>query len=99
MNTINLTPIVNAIIALASALITVFVIPWLRSKYGNEELSKFLTLVQIGVTAAEQIYDANDGEAKKEYVVKYLADRGYSIDDSVNNAIEAAVLELHSNLL
>lgn len=98
MNTVNITPILNAVIALASALITAFLIPWIKSKTSNEDLSKMLTFVKIAVSAAEQLYESADGEGKKNYVVGYLAARGYSIDDSLNNAIEAAVLELHRSL-
>ena len=95
---IDITPVINACIALVAALITAFLIPWIKTKVGNEKLAKLLTLVKIGVGAAEQIYDAEHGKEKKEYVLKYLADRGYKLDDSIENAIEAAVLELHNAL-
>ena len=95
---INITPILNALIKLVAALVIVFLIPWIKSKTSNEQLSKMLTLVRIGVEAAEQLYAAGTGETKKSYVVGFLNAKGYAIDDSLNNAIESAVIEMNAAL-
>lgn len=99
MGNINLTPIAQAVIAIVAALISTFVIPWIKSKAKNEDTANFLRWVEIAVAAAEQLYESTDGEAKKDYVLNYLRDKGYSVDvDDLENAIEAAVLKLHSEL-
>ena len=95
----DITLVIKAIIALLSAVITAFVVPWLRAKRSNEELAELLDWVRIGVQAAEQIYGHIDGPRKKEYVLQYLASIGYTVDDeAIDNAIEAAVLEIHAEL-
>ena len=99
MENINLTPIVQAAIVLIAAIITTFVVPWIKSKLANEDMAIFLRWVEIAVAAAEQLYESTDGVAKKEYVLTYLREKGYTVDvDDLENAIEAAVLKLHNEL-
>ena len=58
-----------------------------------------LRWVEIAVSAAEQLYDATQGNAKKQYVVSFLEERGYRVDEEeLNLAIEAAVLRLHREI-
>ena len=93
------TQIISAVIALVSALVSAFLIPWLKKKIGAEDLKKWQAYVEIAVRAAEQLYAANEGAEKKAYVLQYLAERGIVFDsDTVDKLIEAAVLTLHHEL-
>lgn len=95
----DLTPIINAVVALIAAIITAFVIPWIKCKTTAQDRETMLAWVEIAVAAAQQLYHDLDGAARKEYVVNFLAEKGYSIDDAaLDNAIEAAVLKLHQEL-
>ena len=95
----DITPIINAAIALLAAIVTAFVVPWLKKKISAEDMDAFLAWVEIAVAAAEQLYKDADGEVKKKYVLAYLESKGFEVDsEDVDNAIEAAVLELHSAL-
>lgn len=95
----DLTPMVMALIALIVVLITTVVFPAARNKWGAENVDEFLRWVKIGVQAAEQIYELTDGAEKKRYVLNFLEAKGYNIDlAEVESAIEAAVLELHTQL-
>ena len=49
------TEIIKAIIALITALVSAFFIPWLKAKIDAETLKKVSTYVDIAVSAAEQI--------------------------------------------
>ena len=99
MNMMDLTAVAQALIALITALIGVVVVPWLQAKFDAEEVAEFLRWVEIGVAAAEQLYAANDGAKKKDYVVNFLKERGFTADGSeIETAIEAAVLQLHKEL-
>ncbi len=93
---IDITPIANAIIALIAAVITAFVIPYIKEKIGAEKLKKVQAWVNIAVEAAEQLYEGSGrGAAKKAYVVEFLSAKGYTLDpDSLDNLIEAAVFNL-----
>ena len=45
MNMIDITPIINAVIALAAAGVTVFLIPWIKSKTTDEQRKELLEWV------------------------------------------------------
>ena len=95
----DITPIVQAFIALCAVVSTSAVIPWVKAKYNNESISEFLVWVDIAVRAAEQIYGSADGTEKKKYVLNLLDEHGYVIEgEKVDSAIDAAVLELHAAL-
>lgn len=93
----DLTPIVNAVIALIAAIVTTFLIPWIKSKIDAAKLAQIVEWVGIAVRAAEQIYNESGmGEKKKQYVLDFLASKGFTLDpDSINAMIEAAVKELN----
>ena len=93
----DLTPIVNAVIALIAAIITTFLIPWIKSKIDAAKLAQIVEWVGIAVRAAEQIYNESGmGEKKKQYVLDFLADKGFALDpNSINAMIEAAVKNLN----
>lgn len=77
---IDFTPIVEALIGLAVTAITVFLIPWLREKFGNEKLEKARGWVQIAVLAAEKLYGAGNGDQKLEYAEAFLAQHKIKLD-------------------
>ena len=55
MNTIDITPIVNAAIALIGAGVSVFLIPWLKSQTTEAQRKELTAWVKIGVAAAEPV--------------------------------------------
>lgn len=96
--TVDVTAIVNAVIALIAAIVTAFVVPWIKSRTTAQQREDLIAWIKIAVSAAEQIYKGEKrGEEKKQYVLDFLENNGFSIDDdSVNAAIEAAVKQLNS---
>lgn len=87
---IDLTPIIQAIIALIAAIITAKVIPWIKAKTTNEQQQYITATIKTLVFAAEQLYGAGDGEHKLDYVKKALEDKGFTVDRS---QIEAVIKE------
>lgn len=95
----NITPVINAVIALLAALITAFLVPWIKSKVGAQNMDQLLAWVDIAVAAAEQLFTSTDTQKKKQYVLDFLKGKGYTVNtEEVNNAVEAAVLHLHNSL-
>ena len=87
---IDLTPIVEAIIAIIAALITTKLIPWIKTKTSNEQQALLKATAKTLVFAAEQLYGAGEGAAKLDYVVTELEEKGFTADRA---AIEAIVKE------
>lgn len=99
MNNIDLTPVLEAVVMLAATVISAVVVPWIKRKCSQEELTELKAWTEIAVAAAEQLHSQLDGEAKKSYVLRYLEEKGYDVkSEDIENAIEAAVLQLHDAL-
>ena len=95
----DITPIIEAVAALIAALITAFLVPYIKSKTTAEQQKEINAWVKIAVSAAEQIYTGSGrGEEKKEYVINWLREHGITVDEAKLDAlIEAAVYELNTN--
>ncbi len=100
---IDLTPLVHAIIVIAVALASAYLIPFIKSKVETEKLSQIMVWVDTLVACAEQIFERNQGAEKKAYVMEriklILAQHKLTLDlDAIDNLIEAAVIRLHHEL-
>lgn len=90
MPNINLTPIIQAFIALLAALITYRLIPWIKERTTEAQQGNLRAAVKVLVFAAEQLYGAGNGKEKLRYVRDRLQEQGFDVDV---NEIEAAVAE------
>ena len=98
---IDITQIVMGLITLLIGLAEAFLIPWIKTKISNEKLAKIVDTIDIFVAAAEQIAarDGYDGAWKKRHVIELLEKNGYTVDDTIDEFIEAAVIKLHNELI
>lgn len=93
--TIDLTQIILAIITLIGAIISRYLIPMLKDKLDERKYDVFNGLIRVGVFAAEQLYNSDQGQEKKNYVLDLLRKNGYDVNtESVDALIEATVKEL-----
>jgi len=94
------TILFEGIITVLVAVMTMFVIPWIKSKMSAEDLAEVLKWVKIAVQAAEMIYkESGMGTAKKAYVEAFLKANGIDYDaEKIDALIESAVLELKKEL-
>lgn len=93
------TDIIKAVITLITAIVSAFLVPYIKSKYSEAQLKKWQSIVDIGVSAAEQLYNTDQAQEKKTYVLKYLYEKGIKLDaETIENLIEASVLHLHDQL-
>ena len=84
----DITPIFEAVAALIAALITAFVIPYIKSKTTAEQQKEINAWVKIAVAAAEQIYvGSGRGEEKKAYVIDWLRSHGITVDEEKLDAL------------
>lgn len=97
---VNLTPILQAVIALLASLITCRLIPWIKARTTEQQQRNISALVNTLVYGAEQIYGAGRGDEKYAYVIDALKSAGYSVDAaSVKAEIEAAVKIMQGGLI
>ena len=108
-NLADITPIILAVIALCTVLLTSFVIPKLKAKHPQEEIDNALNQLEVYKNVAmlacrmvEQLYPGmaqiKFNEARN-FMIDYLTKAGMKIDeDQVTAAIETAVLEINKTL-
>lgn len=94
------TLLFEGVLTILFALVTMYVIPWIKTKVSAEELTEIIKWVKIAVQAAEMIYkESGMGEEKKAYVKTFLEDKGIKYDErQIDSMIESAVLELKGQL-
>ena len=92
----DFTPILQAIIALLGALITYWLIPYIKSKASAQQQAYVSVLVRTAVQAAEQLYGAGMGNAKLDYAQQWLNERGVKYSRA---EIEAAVRDLSNDIV
>ena len=97
----NITTIIQAVFALIAAVITVIVIPYIKSKTTAQQQTDIEGWVRVAVSAAEQLYKGSGrGDEKKAFVLDWLKKRHIAVDEAKLAAmIEAGVYELKSGVL
>ena len=97
----DLTPIMEAILALVAVMITYYLIPWIKMRTTAEQQAEINAWVKIGVMAAEQLFvGVGRGAEKKAYVMEFIQSKGYSIDTTeLDKLIESAVLAVNKGVL
>ncbi len=92
--------ILRLVIMVATALITTYLIPWIKSHTDTEKLYAVMRWAREAVYAAEQIYGAGTGEEKKKFAQTFLRkvvdDAHIDITDAeLSTLVEAAVGEMN----
>lgn len=75
MTNIDITPIIELVITLLSTIITLMVIPWLKTKIDSNHWQTLQDWAKVGVKAAEVLFKGTKlGKDKLAYVTEYLND-------------------------
>ncbi len=100
MKSIDLTAIIQAFIMLISSIITIYIIPkvksYLTAKLSAEQRENLKQWVKVAVAAAEQMYNGSGlGQEKYRYVVSFLEEKGIYVNyKEVEALIESEVYKL-----
>lgn len=91
--------IMKLVISICAALITAYVIPYIKTLRNDKRYASLLDMVEVAVKAAEQSLKNETGEFKKSEVLAYVAhwmdENGISItQEQLDNLIECAVYQL-----
>ena len=98
MSNVNWSPLFNGLIALAGVILTAYIIPLLKQSLSAKQLENVRLAVNTSVRAAEMLFSTKEGEAKKQWVLDYLASQNIVVDeDQLNALIEEAVYELNKD--
>lgn len=95
-----LIKILGALITIVIALVSAYVIPYVKTKMGETNFALLLGYIDAGVRCAEQLYTAEQWQEKKQYVLDYvkgLIDKVVHIklsDAEIDTLIEGAVNQI-----
>ena len=93
----RLFKIILAVIPVLCTILTVYIIPLIKKKIGNENLAKYEYWVNIAVKAAEMIWkETGHGADKKAYAVEFIdkmfnSKKTVITTEQINALIESAV--------
>lgn len=93
--------ILKIVVAICTALISAYLIPYIRTQLHDKKYEKLLSIVEIAVRAAEQtITGSGQGKIKKEEVVQFVTawmiEHGIMItQEQLSQLIEAAVYNMN----
>lgn len=96
----RLFQIILALIPILGAIITGFIIPFIKEKIGTERLAKYEYWANLAVRAAEMMWkDSGCGADKKKYVVDFLnemfnKEKVVITEQQIEILIESAVKQL-----
>ena len=92
--------LLKIVVSVCSALIAVYLIPYLKNKLHEDKYAQLLEIIELAVKAAEQtVKGSKMGTVKKDYVLDFvsgwMADNGIVISqEQLSSLIEAAVFNM-----
>lgn len=94
--------ILKLVISVCAALITVYVIPYLKTLRQDRRYASLFDAVEVAVKAAEQTWKSETGEYKKSEVLTYVAhwmeENGIKVtQEQLDQLIECAVYRMKNN--
>lgn len=93
--------ILKIVVSVCAALITVYVVPYLKTLRQDKRYASLMDMVEVAVKAAEQtIKEPGQGDYKKAEVIAFVSDwmmeHGIKISqDELSQLIECAVFSMH----
>ena len=98
MNDVTLI-VLKIVISVCAALITAYVIPYIKTLRNDKRYESLLEMVEVAVKAAEQSLKNETGEFKKSevlnFVSKWMDEHGIYVDTAqLDQLIEAAVFAM-----
>lgn len=93
----DITTLLEIAITIVSAILTGFLIPFVRSRLSAEKNEKLEFWIRTAFKAAEQLFKNSEkaGIKKKDWVVQFLLSKGLVFDvDEVTALIESEVYKL-----
>ena len=91
----DITAIIECVIALIGALVSAFLIPYLKAQMTQDKRARLSFWLKVAVEAAEQLFGSKTGQQKRDYVIAFLLSKGLVFDvDEVTALIESEVYKL-----
>lgn len=84
---IDLTELITAFVSVLVAIVTRYVVPWLKARTSAERLQQIEYWYQVAVLAAEKAYGAGHGAEKLADATEFLKAKGIIVDEKIIDAL------------
>lgn len=84
---IDLTELITVFISVLVAIVTRYVVPWLKARTSAERLHQIDYWYQVAVLAAEKAYGAGHGAEKLADATAFLKSKGIVVDEKIIDAL------------
>ena len=88
-----ITEITKAVVSVVLILTSAYVIPWLKTKVGEDRYVMIVDFAEIVVRSAEKIYTEQEWSEKKRYAVSLVTEKAKSIGLDISEAEINAIVE------
>lgn len=99
----NMFKFIMTLVPVFGAIITYFVIPYIKSKVSQTQMEEIIKWVTKAVEAAEVLFDVpKSGEEKREYVIKFIdkmfnSKKKVITEEQIRILLEAAWKQMQDN--
>lgn len=99
----NMFKFIMTLVPVFGAIITYFVIPYIKSKVSQTQMEEIIKWVTKAVEAAEVLFDVpKSGEKKREYVIKFIdkmfnSKKEVITEEQIRILLEAAWKQMQDN--
>ena len=85
--------LIELIVLVAGVLVTRYLVPYLKERYGAERVANIYDMVEFAVKAAAKMFpESGMGGVRKEYVINYIRSKGVKVTtEDLDVFIESAV--------
>jgi len=85
--------LIELIVLIVGVLVTRYLVPYLKERYGAERVANVYDMVEFAVKAAAKMFpESGMGNVRKEYVINYIRSKGIKITtEDLDVFIESAV--------
>lgn len=95
--------ILKLVVSVSVAVISAFLVPYLRNKLKDEKYKNLMDMVKVAVYAAEQTIGSGNGGLKKQEVIVFVSnwmrENGIKItEDQLSQLIESAVFAMNKEI-
>nr|DAN13823.1 MAG TPA: holin [Caudoviricetes sp.] len=99
----NMFKFIMTLVPVFGAIVTYFVIPYIKSKVSQTQMEEIIKWVTKAVEAAEVLFDVpKSGEEKREYVIKFIdkmfnSKKEVITEEQIRILLEAAWKQMQDN--
>lgn len=88
-----ITEVTKAVITVVLVILSAYVVPWVKSRIGEDKYETILDFAEIVVRSAEKMFTPEEYAQKKAYAVNMLENKARELNIAINAKEINAIIE------